>query len=96
MEMVYRGLTLATRNQASAKLECVAHARFAFPTQVAANPAARPQKRYLEDRGHRARQMAKSVGVRSTGLLMEEGLRYFSEALVQGPFRILSTVTDVI
>jgi hypothetical protein len=40
--------------------------------------------------------MAKSVGVRSTGLLMEEGLRYFSEALVQGPFRILSTVTDVI
>ena len=34
MEMVYRGLTLATRNQASAKLECVAHARFAFPTQV--------------------------------------------------------------
>jgi hypothetical protein len=35
MEMVYRGLTLATRIQASAKLVCVAHARFAFPTQVA-------------------------------------------------------------
>ena len=65
-------------------------------TTMAANPTARPQKRYLEDRDHRARQMAKSVGVRSTGLLMEEGLRYFSEALVQGPFRILSTVTDVI